>query len=66
MSWIEFYRLYPFDDLHRYHRPAALVSGSMGGKIDKALDWLQPEPAIGDFSDADMTVLKAFGIRPKG
>ena len=64
--WIEFYKLYPFDDYHRFHRPAALVSASMGGKIDKSLEWLQPEPIAGDYSDVDVTILKAFGLKPKG
>lgn len=44
--WREFYRLYPFDDLHRYHRPAALVSASMsGGGYEEKIEFLQPSHA---------------------
>ena len=31
VRWMQYYKRNPFDDLHRYHRPAALVSVSMGG-----------------------------------
>lgn len=67
-AWREFYRLYPFDDYHRFHRPAALVSLSLGGGADTALrdrlDWLQPKPMIPDFSQSDTKTLAAFGITP--
>lgn len=70
--WREFYQLYPFDDRHRYHRPAALVASAFGGDLQARLDWLQPppqEPASGDLSDADLTTLRAFGygadLKPK-
>jgi hypothetical protein len=46
-AWREFYVLYPFDDLHRYHRPAALVSVSLGGgDLQQRIDWLQPPADI--------------------
>ncbi len=66
LDWVEFYRLYPFDDLHRYHRPAALISHSMvGGEIEQKLNWLQP-PAVNDgLLDADLATMKAFGFRKK-
>ncbi len=64
--WIEFYKLYPFDDYHRFYRPAALVSASMGGSVEKSLEWLQPEPIAGDYSEVDVSILKAFGLKPKG
>lgn len=45
LAWMDFYRLYPFDDLHRYHRPAALISTSMtGGDVRDRLSWLFPLP----------------------
>jgi hypothetical protein len=45
LAWIEFYRQFPFDDFHRYYRPAALVSVSLGGgDFQKRLDLLQPPP----------------------
>ena len=31
VRWMQYYKRNPFDDLHRYHRPAALVSVAMGG-----------------------------------
>lgn len=55
-GWIEFYRRWPFDDLHRFYRPAALVASSMGGKVDQCLDWLQPSEASGDL------LSNAFGV----
>ena len=73
LAWREFYRRWPFDDLHRFHRPAALVATCFGGgDIDKKLDWLQP-PSVSDtekaqqgqYSDADLVTLQAFGFAPK-
>lgn len=64
LDWIEFYRLFPFDDMHRYHRPAALVARQMGGaEVSDLLEWLQPNPALAKFSAADRAALKAFGIK---
>lgn len=66
LSWVEFYKLYPFDDFHRYHRPAALVSASLGGgELQQRLDWLQPDPTTEDLNDADMATLRAFGFTKK-
>jgi hypothetical protein len=68
-AWIEFYRHFPFDDFHRFHRPAALIA-SRGGTSDalqSALAWLQPEPvdpALANYSAADLNTLRAFGIKP--
>jgi len=63
-SWREFYIRYPFDDLHRFHRPAALVAGSMSGGIEDKLTWLQmfQPPAKGaGKNDADKSVFNALG-----
>ena len=63
-SWREYYRRYPFDDLHRYHRPAALVARSMGGgDVHELIDWLQPPAGEVDLSEADVATLRAFGIK---
>jgi hypothetical protein len=66
-EWRQFYRLYPFDDHHRYHRPAARIAASAGmggGDYQKYLDFLSP-PAFGDqYSDADIATMRAFGIDP--
>lgn len=65
LAWLEFYRLFPFDDRHRYHRPAALISTALGGgDLQARLDWLEPEPVPPGFSDADMNIFRAFGVRP--
>lgn len=64
LSWVAFYRACPFDDRHRYHRPAALIAHSMGGAdIAQLMDWLQPEPLPDGLSAVDMSMLKAFGVR---
>lgn len=80
LSWIEFYKLYPFDDFHRYHRPAALVAQSLGGEdadVVAMLEWLQPDSNVGrpvpkaaavtpvhQYGAADMNTFKAFGFKP--
>ena len=64
-NWVAFYRDQPFDDLHRYHRPAALVSVSMGGgDVKERLEWLQPEPVPDGLNQADLVTIKAFGFTP--
>jgi len=65
MSWAAFYKLHPFDDLHRYHRPAAMVASAMGGgSISDRLEWLhpQPKPHAAEHTSADVATLRAFGI----
>lgn len=63
--WMYFYRDQPFDDFHRFHRPAALITQSFrGGDINEFLDYLQPPFIPEDMSEADLNTLKAFGIRP--
>jgi hypothetical protein len=67
VAWREFYRLAPFDDLYRYHRPAALVATSLGGgDVKTRLDWLAPEPeqAVEGWSAADVATFKAMGVKP--
>lgn len=65
MTWMEFYKLHPFDDLHRFHRPASLIanSASPGRPIADLQDWLE-SPARGNYSEADMATLRAFGVKP--
>lgn len=68
VAWREFYRQAPFDDLHRFHRPAAMVATSMaGGDVQARLEWLAPprqEPTAPGYSAADMATFKAFGVKP--
>ena len=63
-SWLAFYRLEPFDDMHRIHRPAALVAHSMSGaQVGDLLEWLRPDVHAG-YSGADEATFKALGITP--
>lgn len=62
--WVEYYRAFPFDDFHRFHRPAAMIAQSMGGgDIEQRLEWLQPGDAAG-LNEADLKTMKAFGFKP--
>lgn len=69
LAWVQFYELQPFDDFHRFHRPAALVAQSLGGgSTEEKLAWLQPKPVAFEAEDAhrteaDMNTLRAFGFR---
>jgi len=64
-QWVNFYRNYPFDDLHRYHRPAALISVSMaGGDVKERIEWLSPEPVPDGLEGSDVATMKAFGFSP--
>jgi hypothetical protein len=65
-DWIAFYELSPFDDFHRFHRPAALVAQRFaGGEIKPLLDWLQPPVNLTKYSNADLNTLAAFGFKPE-
>lgn len=67
-SWREFYRLYPFDDRSRFHRPAAAVARAIGGErvtTASILEWLQPDPRNVDLTSADLATLQAFGFKAK-
>lgn len=68
LAWAEFYRRWPFDDFHRFHRPAALVAGALGGgsqdAMEARLQWLQPVDREDDnLTSADRDLFKAAGIR---
>ncbi len=66
LRWHEFYRLHPFDDRHRYYRPAALLASLKPNHeyaLQDVLDWLEPDPKVAGLSSADMNTLKAFGLR---
>jgi len=61
LAWGAFYRLFPFDDLHRYYRPAAMIASAMGGgSTSDRVEWLQPSPF--QHTAADLQTLRAFGI----
>ncbi|MCX5592795.1 hypothetical protein [Alcaligenes endophyticus] len=66
-SWRRFYRVRPFDDLHRFHRPAALIAHSFGGgdHLEETLRILvggvrEEASAEGEFSEADKATLRAL------
>lgn len=48
-GWQEFYRLHPWDDASRYHRPAAAIAATMAGgqkTFDMVMDLLDPSRAV--------------------
>ena len=60
-GWREFYRLYPFDDFHLFHRPAALVASSFSGaEIPALIEFLSPSMKP-DVSDVDASIIRALG-----
>ncbi|WP_457810496.1 phage tail assembly protein T [Variovorax atrisoli] len=62
--WVAFYRSHPFDDHHRYHRPAALIAHSIAGQpFEDLIEFLQPPPTDG-YTSADLDLFKAARIRP--
>ena len=69
LRWRAFQRLFPFDDLHRVHRPAALAAGAAASrdKLDAVLDWLTPSPEgvlleeeLAGRSEVDKSIIRAF------
>jgi hypothetical protein len=65
LCWTEYFRLYPFDDLHRYHRPAASIASAWGGKYEERIEFLAPEAIPAGYTKADWVTMKTFGIKPK-
>lgn len=65
-GWIDYYRGRPFDDLHRYHRPAALLAASRGYPVQSALDFLAPPELPEGIDAAGLATMRALGIEPPG
>lgn len=62
--WRDFYLDNPFDDHHRYHRPAALVANQMSGiDFKKALEISENKPEE-EMSDVDASIFKILGGSP--
>lgn len=62
--WVAYYVDSPYDDRHRYYRPAALISQSLGGgDVQARLDWLQPDPVPEGVNEADLATMRALGVR---
>jgi hypothetical protein len=66
-DWIAFYKAFPFDDHHRYHRPASLiVSQGNQDRLQASLEFLDinsvvsPELNIEGLSEADMSIIRAL------
>lgn len=68
-NWISFYKDFPFDDYHIHIKPAAIIAAKNGKltqeSLDGILNWLQPEQIPEGLSQADYSVLKAFGGKIK-
>lgn len=63
VSWQEYFAEAPFDDHHRYHRPAVLVSQSMvGGDVKDKFAFLEPGKSAEE--SAFERTLAAFGVEP--
>jgi len=65
-NWRKFYLMYPFDDMHRYYRPAALLASintmQPNRALKETLDWLQPDPMIAHLNGTDRRTLAALGV----
>lgn len=62
--WAEFYRANPFDDAHRYHRPAALIAARLGLDLQSSMDFLHPPQLPDGIDAAGLSVMRALGIKP--
>jgi hypothetical protein len=62
-AWVRFNQLYPMDDEHIHHRPAAAIAASFGGDSNRyraVMDFLCPEPVPEGMSAADWVTYKTF------
>lgn len=62
-EWASYYMANPFDDYHRFHRPAALIAASFNGELQNKLDWLRP-PESTSHTSADLDLFRAAGFTP--
>ncbi len=61
--WKHFYERFPFDDVHRYQRPAALIAKTMTKtEMPQLLDWLG-RPLVVDQADIETKTLAALGFK---
>lgn len=60
--WRAFSREAPFDDLHRYHRPAALIARSMSGADFSDLIKVLIDKPEAQISDEMRNTLAALGV----
>lgn len=62
--WCDYYRDTPFDDQHRYQRPAALIASGVfrnGKGPEYYLDQYLHPSQIGE---VDASIYRAFGLEP--
>lgn len=65
LDWVAYYKTYPFDDFHRFHRPTALiVSRGKQDQLEEALKYLDVNSVIPgeidmeQLSESDMSVIQ--------
>lgn len=66
VRWCSYYRQSPFDDRHRYMRPAALIAAGVYRSKkgpEYFLDYLQPRES--SYSSVDESVFRAFGVKKR-
>lgn len=55
LAWWEFHQMWPIDDLHRIHRPAAVIASSSAGiDPDVPLAWLERRAPAGERVELDV------------
>lgn len=69
--WRELFKLQPFDDRARYHRPTAMLASlhakDAGKAFKSAIDFLDPpspDPNLEGYTPAQLSTFAAFGIKP--
>lgn len=65
--WVRFYRQQPFDDIHRYYRPAVLQASAFGGgDMAAMMDFLLNKEVVqeAESEDVGLSVFRAFGVVP--
>lgn len=60
----QFYQLFPFDDHHRFHKPAAVIAASMGMKMEDSMRVLDPPPNESGWSQAELNSFRSGGVTP--
>lgn len=55
--------MHPFDDLHRFHRPAALLAAVKGYSMETAIDYLHPPNRVDNIDEVGLSVMRALGIK---
>jgi hypothetical protein len=65
-SWIEYYKLFPFDDRALYFKPSVLTYNGLGGDAEKAMEYLDSSlrteipDDTSEFSEVDMSIIRSL------